>query len=188
MYKRRRTVATADTEENAKKTAVTLLAYRENTKTELTKKLIDRGYSKENAEIAVQFVVEKNYLNENRYFLRMAEYYACTKHYGKRRIMQEARKKGFSEETLSTFEREAFEEIDFNVECFKALRHVKAGCYKKVETSLFKRGFTGTNIRYALERYRNENGVDFYKEDDDLTDSAEDDSAENGADDMDDMD
>lgn len=144
--------------EGAKKAAVSLLAYREHTEKELRTKLIDKGFSKEEAEAAVAFTIEKSYLSEKRYYLRYAEFCARTKHFGKRRITQEAKRKGFSSETIALYTSEALEGVDFNECCYEALLHIRHTTKEKQTAALLRRGFSTGNMRYAFEKYQNEIG------------------------------
>ena len=94
MYMRNRKIAESE-EEGAIRMAISLLAYKENTEKELFRKLLDRGCTEEDAKAAVRFAVEKNYLCEERYFQRFAERCAIDRLFGKRRVIQEARRNGF---------------------------------------------------------------------------------------------
>jgi SOS response regulatory protein OraA/RecX len=55
---------------------------------EITRKLTSRGYSREAAEYAVEFLTEKGYLSEEASCLRIAEAAVHSKHYGKRRVLE----------------------------------------------------------------------------------------------------
>ena len=55
---------------------------------EITRKLTSRGYSREAAEYAVEFLTEKGYLSEEASCLRIAEAAVRSKHYGKRRVLE----------------------------------------------------------------------------------------------------
>ena len=107
--------------EGAKKAAISLLAYKEQTEKELFSKLLEKGFSKEDAAEAVAFTVEKQYLSERRYYLRFAEFCGKNKHFGRRRIVQEARRKGFSDRTIAEYTEEALQDVDFDESCYAAL-------------------------------------------------------------------
>ena len=147
-----------DTPDAAKKAAVALLAGKENTEKELYDKLIARGFSKENAAAALAFVVEKKYLSEKRYFLRLVEYCAGVKRYGRRRIQAEIRQRGFSAATVEEYSEEAFGKIDFDENCYEALTHLKKDDREKARAALLRKGYSGDNVRYAFSRFEKETG------------------------------
>ncbi len=152
--------------EGAIKTAISLLAYKENTKKELLEKLIDRGYSKEDAAQAVCFTVQKRYLNEERYFMRFVQSSAENKHFGKRRIIQDARRKGFADETIKKCGSDAVRQVDFDDECYKTLCRYNRCPKEKIVPTLLRRGYTSRNVRYALRYYELMNGHVFFSEED----------------------
>jgi len=147
-----------DTPEEAKKSAVALLAYKENTEKELYDKLTARGFSKENAAAALAFVTEKNYLSEKRYFLRFVEYCGNNKHFGRRRIEAEIYQKGFSAATVAACAEEVYEKIDFDAQCYEALLLLKKDGREKARAALLRRGYSGDNVRYAFARFEKETG------------------------------
>lgn len=154
--------------EGAKRAAISFLAYREHTGKELYTKLVDRGFSREDAAGAVAFVTEKDYLSERRYYVRFVEFCAKNKLYGRRRIGQEARRKGFSEETIVLYTDEALLGIDFDDRCFEALKKVHHTERDKQTAYLLRKGFSVSNIRYAFERYKEEIGPLWENEEGDL--------------------
>lgn len=159
MYMRNRKIAESG-EEGAIRMAISLLAYKENTEKELFRKLLDRGCTEEDAKAAVRFAVEKNYLCEERYFQRFAERCATDRLFGKRRVMQEARRKGFSERT--TKEAAAFlKEMDFDELCYRALKKAGSGSKEKTAVALNRRGFSTANIRYAFLAWEEEFGIPY---------------------------
>ena len=160
MWKNRKNKQTEDTAENAMRTAVSLLAYKENTRKELFSKLVERGYSGENAAKAVNFSVEKGYLSEERYLNRYVE--SCVKSlYGRKRILMSARKKGFDEELLTD---DLFDSVDFEEYCYSALLKCKKPTANKARNALLRRGYFSAEITRALKRYLAENGVPYGSE------------------------
>ena len=147
-----------DSPEKAKETAVALLAYKENTEKELYDKLTARGFSKENAAAALAYVVEKHFLSEKRYFLRLVEYCGNVKRFGRRRIMAEIYQKGFSAATVEEYSEEAFGKIDFDENCYEALTLLKKSDREKARAALLRRGYSGDNVRYAFARFEKETG------------------------------
>ena len=153
MYMRNRKIAESE-EDGAIRMAISLLAYKENTEKELFRKLLDRGCTEEDAKAAVRFAVEKNYLCEERYFQRFAERCAIDRLFGKRRVIQEARRKGFSERTIK-------EAADFHELCYRALKKAGNGSKEKTVVALNRRGFSTTNIRYAFLAWEEEFGMPY---------------------------
>ena len=145
-----------DGEEGAKKTAISLLAYKENTKKELYEKLTERGYSAQEAAGAVVFVTEKNFLNEERFYKRFVENCANVRLLGKRRILQELRLKKFARETAEACAEETFAGIDFAENCYTALRKFGRGDLRKAAAMLMRRGYDTDEIRAACARYARE--------------------------------
>lgn len=150
--------------EGAIRAAISILAYRENTEKTLRDKLISRGFTEEEAEEAVKFTVEKNYLCESRHFLRFVEFYGKNKFFGKRRILQEARRKGFSEETVRNYAAEAMAQVDFDELCYAALCRCRKDTKEKIEAALLRRGYTMSNVRYAFGHYEELHGKPYEKE------------------------
>lgn len=159
MYMRNRKIAESG-EEGAIRMAISLLAYKENTEKELFRKLLDRGCTEEDAKAAVRFAVEKNYLCEERYFQRFAERCATDRLFGKRRVMQEARRKGFSERTIKEAA-DFLKEMDFDELCYRALKKAGNGSKEKTAVALNRRGFSATNIRYAFLAWEEEFGIPY---------------------------
>lgn len=146
------------TPEGAKRAAISLLAHREQTEKELLSKLIERGFSREDALEAVEFAKEKQYLSEQRYFFRFVEFYGKNKQFGRRRILQEAKRKGFSEEVVELYAKDALMQVDFDSGCFEALKKMKPSGKEKLTAALLRRGYSMYNVRYAFERYEEEIG------------------------------
>lgn len=160
MWKNRKNNQIEDTAENAMRTAISLLAYKENTKKELFSKLVERGYSRENAMEAVDFTVGKGYLSEERYLDRYIE--SCVKSlYGKNRILMTARKKGFEEDL---FTNDLFTSVNFDEYCYVALLKCKKTNATKARNTLLRRGYSSAEITRSLKRYLTENGVPYGSE------------------------
>ena len=142
--------------EGAKRTALSLLACKENTERELFEKLRDRGYAPEEATQAVEYVKGKKYLDEERYYIRLVENAANTKLFGKTRILQEIRLKRFSAETVAKCAEKAFAEIDFEENCRRALAKIYRGDKRKAAMALMRRGYGQNEIKAALSQFREE--------------------------------
>ena len=147
--------------EGAVKTAVSLLAYKENTEKELYDKLIARGYADSDAAGAVAYCVSKRFLDEKRYFVRFVENAARARLLGRRRILAEAKVKGFSQETLTNCSETAFEGLDFGQLCLAALEKCSARTVDKATASLLRKGYTGADVREALRLYFEKHGESF---------------------------
>ena len=155
MFARKKKKPASDGAEGAKKAAISLLAYKENTERELYDKLTDRGYSDEEASEALNFVKARRYLDEARYFRRFVEGCACRRYYGKKRILQEAHLKKFSPETLNTAN-DLFEEYDFASLCAEALVKLDKGEREKTVQALLRRGYGTAEIRKAFDIVKGE--------------------------------
>ena len=142
----------ADGVEGAVRMALSLLAYKENTEKELRTKLIDRGCSEEDADSAIAYVVQKRYLSEERYFMRFVESCARTRLLGRRRILAEAKRKGFSEKTVSAFAEKAFGAIDFDECCFEAYKKCRLPTKEKIVQALLRKGYGIDNIKAAFRK------------------------------------
>ena len=152
---RKKNARAEDGAEGAKKAAVSLLAYKENTERELTDKLLLRGYNREEAAAAVEYVKSKRYLDEERYYRRLVENAANTQLYGKKHIEQLLWKKHFSRETIEKCA-DVYESVDFEGNCLRALENIYRGDMKKTAMALLRRGFSGAEVRYAVEKYERE--------------------------------
>lgn len=146
--------------EGAIKAAVSLLAYKDNTEKELFDKLTARGFSEDEAGSAVDFVVSRRYLCESRYFERFVENSARNKGYGRRRILFDAQRKGFSDETMRQGEK-IFETIDFGECCYTVLKKCRAGSAEKAYAALMRRGYSTTDIKTAFKMYAAETGAPY---------------------------
>ena len=152
MFPKKKTRKAAGGAEEAKKAAVSLLADKENTEKELFDKLVTRGFSPEDAEIALAYVVGKGYLCEERYFLRFVENCARSRLLGRRRILAEAKQKGFSEKTTAALSQRAFEDMDFDALCYEAYKRCRLETKEKIAQALLRRGYDVSNVRAAFEK------------------------------------
>ncbi len=137
--------------DRALKTAMNILAYAETTESTLEKKLLDKGYSKEDTEYALAYMIKHRYLDEKRYLFRLVEYLGNTKLYGKRRIAMQVKQKGFSQKTLSMWLSDALDCVSDVENCKKALPKVKKDTDKKTVEALMRRGFIYSDIKTALQ-------------------------------------
>ena len=91
----------------AVRTAADLLASSDKSARTLKRRLIEKGISHEAAEDAVEFMVRKGYLNEQRQASVYAASAVRTKLHGKRRIARDLYAKGYDQSAI----REAVDEI-----------------------------------------------------------------------------
>lgn len=96
----RKPEAVTDDPETVRAKALELLARREHSRLELRQKLLQRGFSTERIEPALDRLMAERLLDEGRY----AELYACAradKGYGPLRIARELRERGVPEERVT---------------------------------------------------------------------------------------
>lgn len=136
--------------EGALRAAASLLAYKENTESELKRKLLDRGYDPADIDAAFAVLREKRYLDEKRYFFRFVENCALSRRFGPRRILMEAKIKGFSEKTVSENREEALSGFDFDELCLQTAARLPGNDAKKKAAALLRRGYGAESVRYAL--------------------------------------
>lgn len=137
--------------ERALKSALNILAFAETTESGLKRKLTDKGYSPEDIEFAVMYMVKHRYLDEKRYLFRLVEYLGNTKLYGKRRIAMQVKQKGFSQKTLSLWLYDALDCVNDVENCKKVLPKVKKDTDKKTVEALLRRGFVYGDIKTAMQ-------------------------------------
>ena len=133
-----------------------LLLYRSRTESELRKKLLEREYSEEETEDAIEYVRSFGYLNDSAYAEQYVISRGSTK--GRAALKRELRSKGVSEETIE----EALTELpEDDTETILALIEKRAGPphvmdereYRRVFGYLARRGFSGSGIHRALKAY-----------------------------------
>lgn len=137
--------------ERVLKTALNILAFAEITESGLRRKLTDKGYTADDTEFAVAYMVKHRYLDEKRYLFRLVEYLGNTKLYGKRRITMQVKQKGFSQKTLSMWLNEALDCVSDVENCKKVLPKVKKDTDKKTVEALLRRGFVYGDIKTAMQ-------------------------------------
>lgn len=140
----------------AVKKGIELLAFGQNTKKGLYRKLVARGYAKDISEAAVDFIESVGYIDEKNQATEYLHDLAEKKLYGMSRIKNELYEKDFSSEAIET----ALEEdIDYDAICAERIRkNVGIEAFSesresaaKVINSLMRYGFSVQNIHRALE-------------------------------------
>lgn len=143
----------SETSEKAKKSAVNILEYADNTERRLREKLGRKGFSPDDIETAVAYVKAGGLLNDKRYIAAAAEYMANVKLYGKARIAQSLYAKGFSRDDISALE---YEDIDFCDVCRRRILKTKNAEGEKLVAALRRYGFCYSEIRAALDLIKND--------------------------------
>ncbi|MDG3089045.1 recombination regulator RecX [Vibrio hannami] len=139
----------------ALETSIYLLSRRDHGRFELLQKLKSKGYSEGDAEKAVQYCVESNYLNDLRYAQSQVRQHVSKGH-GVNRIKQELSFKRVDEELI--YRAIESEEVDW-FELAKAVAEKKFKGkkasdqkeYAKQVRFLQYRGFDFEQINYALK-------------------------------------
>jgi regulatory protein len=90
----------ADSEENALQRGLRFLGYRPRSEAEVLSDLVRRGYSTAVAEATLEKLRSLNYLNDERFARNWARSRFETRGYGPKRIEQELKTKGISQELI----------------------------------------------------------------------------------------
>ena len=134
--------------EAAKKAAFAILAYADNTEARLKEKLRRKGFSEQSIDTVTEEMRSYGYLNEERYIKRAAEQLVCQKFYGRRRILPELRKKGFSSELISSLD---LSEYDCAENCKEYILKKYSSFGEKELAAVLRRGYSVSEIKTALE-------------------------------------
>lgn len=143
-----------------RKKALDLLARREHTKFEIRVKLVQRKFSNIAIENCINYLVDKNYLSEER-FCQSFIISQNKKGYGKFLIIQKLQKKGVS---LSLANEIYDEIIDYELEinaCIKSIMKIssrkKMLQNKELSFKLQNKGFSYSVIKESFEIYFDKN-------------------------------
>lgn len=144
--------------EKALNDAAKQLSYRDLSKASLIEKLIAKGHSEDAAEYAVAYLEDKNFLDDTIYAQMLLKSYA-RKGYGTRRIKQELKKRGISNDDAAEIYSEY--ETDYSVLHSLLDKKLKGDVSDKKEIQksiafLQRRGFSWSEIKKALDEYINE--------------------------------
>ena len=133
--------------------ALELVSQRQMSARELNKKLRDKGADEETADYCVQWIMERGLLDEERYAAAIVRHYAA-KGYGEGRVRQELMRRGVPrdlwDDALS-----AMPEDRSRLDRLVASKLRDPGdrdAVRKLSASLCRRGYSGEEIREALER------------------------------------
>ena len=135
--------------------ALELVSQRQMSAKELSRKLHDKGADEETADYCVQWVLERGLIDEERYAAAIVHHYAA-KGYGEGRLRQELMRRGVSRELWD----DALGEMPVDTSKLDRLVASKLrdpddrDAVRKLSALLYRRGFSGDEIREALERAR----------------------------------
>ncbi len=139
----------AKSENSAFAVALRILQAGANSRRMLREKLVKKGFSRIEAEDAVEEAVKAGLLHEKRLFFSHAEFLARRKYYGKSRLRMALLQK-FDRETVDAYFEEVTEELDFTV-LAKELVMKNANKSREALIGKLKRnGYNGYEIREAL--------------------------------------
>ncbi len=131
---------------HARKTALNILSYSDNTETRLREKLSAKGFSAESADDAVEYVMSRGWLDEQKQAEAALRYLAEVKLFGRRRILQELRKRGFRREVIDGCD---FGSFDFPANCRRLWEKRGNTDDERTVAYLIRAGFSGDDIRAA---------------------------------------
>lgn len=147
----------------AREKAMVYLSYGEHTVKSMYEKLCKCGFEKNDINAALSYLTERGYINEAAYFERFCEYNAQKKGYGASRILLMARAKGFSSKTVNENASRVLSRFDFTDICLSQLEKTSSldlsdkKSKDKAVAALARRGFSLSEIKKAIELYKNEN-------------------------------
>ena len=135
--------------------ALELVSQRQMSAKELSRKLHDKGADEETADYCVQWILERGLIDEERYAAAIVRHYAA-RGYGEGRLRQELMRRGVPRELWD----DALGELPEDTSKLDRLVASKLrdpddrDAVRKLSASLYRRGFSGEEIREALERAR----------------------------------
>ena len=139
--------------------ALELVSQRQMSAKELSRKLRDKGADEETAVYCVQWILERGLIDEERYDQAYADLLArhyAAKGYGEGRMRQELIRRGVPRELWE----DALEQMPEDTTKLDRLVASKLrdpedrDAVRKLSASLYRRGYSGEEIRMALERAR----------------------------------
>ncbi len=132
------------------RTAFRILSYQDNTQRVLHRKLREKGFTEEECEFAVRYAVQNGYLNEDRQLYYAVKRLADGKLYGRRRILAELYRLGFSRQTVEHgAENGCFDEIDFAANCLRLLQKRGGTADDRTMAFMLRYGYTVSEVRAA---------------------------------------
>ncbi len=145
-----------------KERALRIIGARPKSCKELYDRLVEKGESSENAELAVSWLLELHYLDDLQYGQMLVRHYSC-KGYGAARIKNELYRHGVPKKLWD----EALEEMPETEDTVYSLLCKKLRTdepdraeLKKATDSLFRRGYSWDEIKTAVSRFQSEHRED----------------------------
>ena len=141
----------------AREKALQLVSRRLMSAKELGKKLREKGFDEETADYCVSWITERGLINEENYAAAIVRHYAA-KGYGEGRVRQELMRRGIPRELFDDAFA-AMPEGDEKLDRFIAARlrdPDDRGEVRKLSAALYRRGYSGEEIREALRRHKAE--------------------------------
>ena len=141
----------------ARDRALAIVSQRQMSRKELGAKLRDKGVDDETAAWCVDWIVEHGFIDEESYAAAIARHYAA-KGYGEGRVRQELMRRGIPRELFDDAFA-AMPEGDEKLDRFIAARlrdPDDRGEVRKLSAALYRRGYSGEEIREALRRHKAE--------------------------------
>ena len=135
--------------------ALELVSQRLMSRKELLQKLRDKGFDEETAGFCADWITERGLIDEERYAAAVVRHYAA-RGCGAGRVRQELMRRGIPRE-LSDEALEAMPESHDKLDRLIAAKlkdPADRDAVRKLSASLYRRGFSGEEIREALERAR----------------------------------
>lgn len=140
----------------ARKKGLSILAFGDNTKKGLAGKLRAKGFSREAAEDAGEYLAAAGYINEPASAVMLAHDMAEKKLYGARRIASALYEKGFSREAIDAAAEET--DVDFAEICARRIEKMGGKrlfaakeTKQKAVAALLRYGFSYDDIKEALK-------------------------------------
>lgn len=141
----------------ARDRALTLVSQRQYSAKELREKLLGKGVDADSADYCVQWLAEHGFLDEAHYAAAIVRHYAA-KGYGPGRIRMELQRRGIPRELQDEALADAPEDTE-KLDRFLARKLIDPtdrDAVRKVTAALYRRGFSGEEIRSALLRLGSE--------------------------------
>ena len=141
----------------ARDRALAIVSQRQMSRRELGGKLRDKGVDEETAAWCVDWITEHGFIDEEAYAAAIARHYAA-KGYGEGRVRQELMRRGIPRELFDDAFA-AMPEGDEKLDRFIAARLRDPDDrdeVRKLSAALYRRGYSGEEIREALLRHKAE--------------------------------
>jgi len=139
--------------ERAVKSACNILGYADNSERRLLGKLLAKGYSRDAAEYALAYVIERGWLDEDKQTENLIHTLANSRLFGKRRIILELKKREFSREAIENAD---FSGIDFTEVCTRLYKKLGKGDGDKIKAALMRYGHSSSDISHVIRNFCDE--------------------------------